>query len=214
MSTKRFTPENIKELKQNEVFVFGSNIQGEHVGGAALFANKVLKAEMGCGFGFCDLACKTYAIPTCIRVWGGTLKPFRATKPFDSVSQIKPFVDAFISDAKHYTDKTFYVTKIGCGIAGFEVSEIAELFRPCLEMDNVVLPKEFVEWLLYPMVIKGLTERGLKNVDVNEAMEFVMAWIDDEDDFTLDELLDDYKLKVNGVPCVAYVSTVRRAYKI
>jgi hypothetical protein len=54
----------------------------------------------------------------------------------------------------------------------------------------------------------------LKNVDVNEAMEFVMAWIDDEDDFTLDELLDDYKLKVNGVPCVAYVSTVRRAYKI
>lgn len=52
MSVKRFTPENIKELGQNEVFVFGSNIQGEHVGGAAAFAHKVLGAEMGGGFGF------------------------------------------------------------------------------------------------------------------------------------------------------------------
>ena len=148
MSIKRFTPEKITELKQNEVFVFGSNIQGEHVGGAATFANKVLKAMFGCGFGFCDLACKTYAIPTCIRVWAGTLQPFRTTKPFDNVNQIKPFVDAFISDAKHYGDKTFYVTKIGCGIAGFKINEIAELFRHCLEMENVVLPKEFVNSLI------------------------------------------------------------------
>lgn len=171
---EKFTPDNIKELKPTEVFVFGSNIQGEHVGGAAAFANKVLGAEMGCGFGFADIACKTYAIPTCFRVWDGTLKPFRTTKPFDNVNQIKPFVDAFISDAKHFTDYTFYVTKIGCGIAGFEVSEIAELFRPCLEMDNVVLPKEFVEWLLYPMVIDGLVKRGLRKVDVVETMDFVM----------------------------------------
>jgi hypothetical protein len=110
-------------------------------------------------------------------VWDGTLNPFRTTKPFDNVNQIKPFVDAFISDAKHFTDYTFYVTKIGCGIAGFEVSEIAELFRPCLEMDNVVLPKEFVEWLLYPMVIDGLVKRGLRKVDVVETMDFVMKHI-------------------------------------
>jgi len=144
MSIKRFTPDNITELKHNEVFVFGSNIQGEHVGGAAAFANKKFGAQMGCGFGFCDLACKTYAIPTCIRIWEGTLQPFRITKSFDNANQIKPFVDAFISDAKHYKDYTFYVTKIGCGIAGFKINEIAELFRPCLEMENVVLPKEFV----------------------------------------------------------------------
>ena len=208
MSIKRFTPENIKELKPTEIFVFGSNIQGEHVGGAALFAKNNFKAIDGYGFG---LQGNAYAIPTCVRMWNGTK---RVTKPFDNVNQIKPFVDAFISDANRFKGATFYVTKIGCGIAGFEVSEVAELFRPCLEMDNVVLPREFVEWLLYPMVIKGLAERGLNNVDADEAMEFVMAWIDDEDDFTLDELLDDYKLKVNGVPCVAYVSTVRRAYKI
>ena len=181
MSTKRFTPENIKELKPTEIFVFGSNIQGEHVGGAALFAKSKFKAIDGYGFG---LQGNAYAIPTCVRMWNDTK---RVTKPFDSVSQIKPFVDAFISDAKHYTDKTFYVTKIGCGIAGFKISEVAELFRPCLEMDNVVLPKEFVEWLLYPMVIKGLAERGLKSVDVNDAMEFVMNRICKR---SLDETLD------------------------
>ena len=149
MSKTRFTPEKIEWLDKDEVFVFGSNIQGEHVGGAAAFANKAFKAEMGYGFGFCDLACKTYAIPTCIRVWGDITEPFKVTKPFESVIQIKPFVDAFISDANHFSYKTFYVTKIGCGIAGFKFNEIAELFRPCLDMDNVILPKEFVDYLEY-----------------------------------------------------------------
>jgi hypothetical protein len=198
--TKRFTPENIKELKHNEVFVFGSNIQGEHVGGAALFAYKEFEAEMGCGFGFCDFACRTYAIPTCIRVWGGELQPFKITKPFESVNQIKPFVDAFISDAKHYKDYTFYVTKIGCGIAGFKVSEVAELFRPCLDMDNVILPKEFVKYLLYPIVIDDLAKRGLvggKNYDDDIAMRFVMDRIENK---SLDDILDEFEDLPEGSP--------------
>lgn len=33
-----FTPERITELKTNEVFVFGSNLEGAHGGGAALLA--------------------------------------------------------------------------------------------------------------------------------------------------------------------------------
>jgi len=192
MSLKRFTPEKIEKLEQNEVFVFGSNIQGEHVGGAATFANKVLGAEMGCGVGFCDFACKTYAIPTCIRVWAGTLKPFRATRPFENVNQIKPFVDAFISDAKHYADKTFYVTKIGCGIAGFKVSEIAELFRPCLDMDNVILPEEFVKWLLYPVVIANVSERHWvsgEDYDDDTLMKFVMERIERK---SVDDILDEF----------------------
>ena len=196
MSLKRFTPEKIEKLEQNEVFVFGSNIQGEHVGGAAAFANKVLGAEMGCGFGFCDFACKTYAIPTCIRLWDN--KCNRYTKPFDSVIQIKPFVAAFISDAKHYTDKTFYVTKIGCGIAGFKISEVAELFRPCLEMDNVILPKEFVECLLYPVVIVNLTKRGLVsgiNYDDDIVMNFVMEKIEGRN--SLDDILDEFEAIMN-----------------
>jgi hypothetical protein len=194
MSTKRFTPEKIESLNKGEVFVFGSNIQGEHVGGAAAFANKVLGAEMGCGFGFCDFACKTYAIPTCIRVWAGTLKPFRATRHFENVNQIKPFVDAFISDAKHYADKTFYVTKVGCGIASFKISEIAELFRPCLDMDNVILPKEFIESLLYPIVIDNMAQRGFvggRDYDDSCVMAFVMERICGI--HSLDDILDEFE---------------------
>ena len=143
MSRKKFTPEKIESLKEMEIFVFGSNVQGEHVGGAALFAKNNFGAEDGLGFGFQG---KSYAIPTCIRLWDKKLN--RYTKPFDSVLQIKPFVEAFISDAKRFK-ATFYVTKIGCGIAGFKVAEIAELFRPCLDMENVILPKEFVDYLTY-----------------------------------------------------------------
>ena len=200
----KFTPDNIKELKHNEVFVFGSNIQGEHVGGAALFAHKEFKAMFGNGFGFCDLACKTYAIPTCYRVWLESSNGFclnsKITKPFESVSQIKPFVNAFISDAKKYKDYTFYVTKIGCGIAGFKVSEVAELFRPCLDMDNVVLPKEFVENLLYPIVIDDLAKRGLvggKNYNDDIAMRFVMNRIENK---LLDDILDEFEDLPEGSP--------------
>ena len=193
MSIKRFTPEKIEKLAKDEIFVFGSNIQGEHAGGAAAFANKVFKAEMGCGFGFCDFACKTYAIPTCIRVWAGTIEPFRTTKPFDNVNQIKPFVDAFISDANHFSDKTFFVTKIGCGIAGFKVSEVAELFRACLYMDNVVLPKEFVSCLLYTEVIFNLRNRGFvggSDYDDDLVMAFVMERIGGR--HSLDDILDEF----------------------
>lgn len=148
MAISRFTPEKIEKLEKNEIFVFGSNIQGEHVGGAALFAFKNFGAEGGAGFG---LQGNSYAIPTCIRLWNDkSTKSFenRYTKPFESADMIKPFVDSFINDAEHYANMTFYVTKIGCGIAGFEIEEIAELFRPCLDMKNVILPKEFVKHLL------------------------------------------------------------------
>ena len=185
---KRFTPDRIESLKPTEVFVFGSNVQGEHVGGAALFAMNNFNAINGQGFG---IQGNSYAIPTCIRLWDGVK---RYTKPFDSVEHIKPFVEAFISDAKRFSGATFYVTKIGCGIADFKVSEIAELFRPCLDMDNVILPKEFVEWLIYPIVIDNLSKRGLvggKDYDDDIAVEFVMGRI--EGRHSLDDILDEFE---------------------
>lgn len=51
MSNKVFTPENISKLKQNEVFVFGSNKAGNHVGGAARVAVEKFGAIMGHGEG-------------------------------------------------------------------------------------------------------------------------------------------------------------------
>lgn len=188
MSIKKFTPERINGLEKNEVFVFGSNIQGEHVGGAAKFAVDNFRAFYGLGFG---LQGRSYAIPTCVRVWCGGL---RETKPFDNVNQIKPFVDAFINDVSYHFEKVFYVTKLGCGIAGFKVSEVAELFRPCLEMDNVILPKEFVECLLYPNVIAELSKRGLvggKDYDDDIVMNFVMEHIGGR--HSLDDILDEFE---------------------
>jgi hypothetical protein len=120
-----FTPNNIQELSPNEVFVFGSNIEGHHGGGAASLAYEIFGAVWGLGVG---LAGQSYAIPT---MHGG-------------VDAIKPYVDQFIEMAKVMKDKKFYVTRIGCGIAGFDEKDMAPLFREALELENVVLPMEFV----------------------------------------------------------------------
>ena len=49
------TPDMIEELREDEVFVFGSNLAGMHGGGAAYVAFKKFGAVMGCGIaGFRD----------------------------------------------------------------------------------------------------------------------------------------------------------------
>ncbi len=122
----KFTPNNIESLEDNEVFVFGSNLDGHHIGGAARIAQEHFGAVWGQGVG---LQGKSYAIPT---MQGG-------------VETIKPYVDEFISFAQQHKELQFLVTRIGCGIAGFKDYEIAPLFKDVIEMENVCLPKEFAE---------------------------------------------------------------------
>ena len=119
-----FTPEFITQLKADEVFVFGSNLAGMHGGGAAYVAFKKFGAVMGCGVG---LRGQSYAIPT---MQGG-------------VETIKPYVDVFITFASAHPELFFYVTRIGCGIAGFRDKEIAPLFAKAVGLENVCLPKSF-----------------------------------------------------------------------
>ena len=57
----RITPERITSLGPNEIFVFGSNLQGMHGGGAARIAVERFDAIMGQGVG---LQGQSYAIPT------------------------------------------------------------------------------------------------------------------------------------------------------
>lgn len=123
--TTRFTPANIKSLNEGEIFVFGSNLQGYHGGGAARVAMNRFGAKYGVGVG---LQGQSYAIPT---MQGG-------------VDTIKPYVDEFIEFARQHPELTFYVTRIGCGIAGFSDKQIAPLFHDALEIDNIILPREFV----------------------------------------------------------------------
>ena len=131
MSNKVFTSENISKLKQNEVFVFGSNKAGNHVGGAARVAVEKFGAIMGHGEG---LQGQSYAIPT-------------LDEQMDKVSteELTRSVRRFADYTRYNTDKVFYVTKIGCGIAGFSVEEIVEVFKSVSFGDNVVLPQEFGE---------------------------------------------------------------------
>ncbi len=131
----KYTPDNITTLGQDEVFVFGSNLAGLHCGGAARVALQKFGAKMGQGVG---MQGQSYAIPT---MQGG-------------VDTIKPYVDQFIDLATEWDQTTFYVTRIGCGIAGFTDEQIAPLFDRAYDLYNVRLPESFAR----------IIERNRKNV--------------------------------------------------
>lgn len=123
--------ERIDVLEKGEIFVFGSNLAGHHMGGAAIAAHKKFGAEWGVGVG---LTGQSYAIPTML---GG-------------VETIRPYVDQFIHFAERNSDIKFLVTRIGCGIAGFKDEEIAPLFREAVSVSNIYLPQKFYDILLEP----------------------------------------------------------------
>ena len=121
---RRVTPDFITELKEGEIFVFGSNKEGMHGGGAARIAYKEFGAIWGEGVGMTG---RCYAIPTMD----------------GSLDIIRKHVDDFTEYAAAHPELTFLVTRIGCGIAGWRDSEIAPLFGKASELGNVTLPEEF-----------------------------------------------------------------------
>ena len=122
----RTTPDYITSLRQEEIFVFGSNLQGKHCSGAAKIALEKFGAKIGVGFGKQG---QSYAIPT----MQGSLK------------SIEVFVHAFLLFVKNNQNKRFFVTPIGCGIAGYTAKEIAPFFIDATEFANVFLPQSFWE---------------------------------------------------------------------
>ena len=126
MYNREYTPDMISALKDNEIFVFGSNLGGMHGGGAARAAYNRFGAVWGQGVG---LQGQSYAIPT---MQGG-------------VETIKPYVDEFIEFTQAHPELKFLVTRIGCGIAGFRDEQIAPLFAAAIDQDNIILPREFVD---------------------------------------------------------------------
>ena len=119
----RITPDMITRLAPNEVFVFGSNIQGLHYGGAARVALTHFGAIMGQGVG---LQGKSYGIPT-----------------MSGIGIMNEYIKEFCEFAKANPDKRFLVTPIGCGIAGFSEADVAPLFECCRDVENVCLPASF-----------------------------------------------------------------------
>lgn len=126
-----FTPELIERLQPNEVFVFGSNVNGQHCSGAARMAFDRFGAVWGKGVG---IQGNSYAIPT----MQGDL------------NLLHLYVDDFIDYAATHPYLMFLVTRIGCGIAGYRDNQIAPLFQKALSCRNIVLPYSFARYLLRP----------------------------------------------------------------
>ena len=127
---RRFTPEKIEELDEYGIFVFGSNLGGDHAGGAARTAVDKFGAVMGQAEG---LQGQSYAIPT--------LDEKMQRLP---IERIRASVETLYRFADERPELDFFVTRIGCGIAGFEESEIARIFKSFeFTPFNVILPMEF-----------------------------------------------------------------------
>lgn len=124
----------------DEIFVFGSNLAGRHGKGAALEAKKTFGAEEGKGEG---RAGNSYAIPTKDgRPGTPPLAHPDATLPLEVIRQ---HVEEFIRYANDHPEATFYVTRIGCGLAGYANHEIAPLFE--MAPRNCRMPEDWKPWL-------------------------------------------------------------------
>jgi hypothetical protein len=126
------TPENIEKLEPNEIFVFGSNLAGNHAGGAAWLAFQKFGAVRGQGQG---MAGQTYALPTLDE----NMRPLILDEYVNVVKTFPKYVREFKDTARRLPALTFYLTKVGCGIAGFSEDEIKPFFADCPE--NVVKPE-------------------------------------------------------------------------
>lgn len=113
------------------IFVFGSNLAGRHGKGAALYARQKHGAVYGQGVG---LQGNAYAIPT-------KDEKLRVL-PLD---RIKPYVDEFLAFARRHPEMHFFVSAIGCGLAGYRPSDIIPMFSGMPH--NITLNQRFLEAL-------------------------------------------------------------------
>lgn len=124
----------IEILKENQIFVFGSNANGYHAGGAARQALDKFgacwgkpKGIQGQSYAIVTLDENMHRVPLCYIE--------------EQLEELREF-------AIRHPDKEFLVTAIGCGIAGFRIKEIATVIRDIGKNagawpSNVVFPEEF-----------------------------------------------------------------------
>ena len=136
----RCTPSKIVSLKNNQIFVFGTNKYGSQKHGAAGLAAKSFGAQIGITNGLTGMC---YALPTMgfdIHILG------------KAILQFEQF-------ARNNRDKTFLVTPIGCGHAGFNVEDVAPFFKGCIALKNVMLPEQFIRFFR----LECIDKLGLRN---------------------------------------------------
>jgi len=124
----KYTPENITELKNHQIFIFGANERGVHGAGAAKTALK-----WGATMGKYGLMGQTYGLPT---------KDENINTL--SLKRIESHIIDLILCVYKNDNKEFLLTRVGCGLAGYKDKDIANIFAKYLPLPhNLTLPKEF-----------------------------------------------------------------------
>lgn len=164
MLPDRITPSLVNVLADGEIFVFGSNIHGAHMGGAARTAMEKFGAVWGMGEG---LQGRSYAIPT-----------------MEGLDNLAPAVQRFTSFARQHQELKFLVTAIGCGIAGYQAGEIAPMFLEAARLPNVFLPMSFWEVILHDRITRILQmeeiyDRVRKDLATLKEYEESGLWLED-----------------------------------
>ena len=119
------TPERVTVLAPNEVFVFGSNAEGHHGGGAALIAYRDFGAVWGEGHGHHG---STYAVDT-----------------MSGLDVLAAEAREFVAYTIAHPELRFLLTPVGCGIAGYRPEQVAPLFAEV--PSTVTVPQSFVPFL-------------------------------------------------------------------
>jgi hypothetical protein len=145
-----FTPDYIEDLHPSEVFVFGSNMNGDHVGGAAHLAFQRFGAVWGVGEG---LRGNSYALPTLDRNMRRV-----------SLRSLAWAFKNFFREVDANPNMVFLLTKVGCGIAGYAPADVAGVFWGAISEyydhrwtthvgslpENLVIPEIFYDYMPHP----------------------------------------------------------------
>ena len=179
----RTTPENISEVYDNEVFVFGSNLSGIHGAGAAKMAlnfGAVMRRPTG-------IQGNSYAIPTKDAQIKYTLE----------INEIREYVAEFINYAKSHPDKTFLVTEIACGLASMHPNQIAPLFLKAKDIQNIHLPKRFWDVINKIPEYRIVENHGGFHIQVKYRYETGMLW-------WKKKFFNWVPSRLDGGPCIPY----------
>lgn len=120
----------------SDVWVFGSNDAGIHGAGAAKIARTIYDRPNGANTAYglytSSNLQESYAIATKDEYFN-----------VHSLSYIRPQVDIFISYVIANSRKEFFLTRLGCGLAGYEDEQIAPMFTDLKDSLNLSFPESW-----------------------------------------------------------------------
>ena len=160
----RATPTKISSLRNNQIFVFGTDKSGSQRSGAAGLAAKRFGAKPGVVDGPTGMC---YALPT---------------KGF-SIKELSFAVQRFELYVRNNFRYTYLVTAVGCGHAGLDVKTVASMFKGMIGLRNVMLPDAFLK--VYRNECNEYLNTQTKEVytsqneDGDDSLDEVLAYFDE-----------------------------------